>query len=118
MPSVAFGFEPLNKDDAGTVKAGGNQIEQYFFAINRHPGNLQSNITTPGEEYTGINDARAFPFTYTQGLTEEIEALFSPQRTTPNLAEVIHDFQFIYLQANSDFMKMRKWDTLLQSNQR
>ncbi len=85
MPSVAFGFEPLNKDDAGTVKAGGNQIEQYFFAINRHPGNLQSDITTPGEEYTGINDARAFPFTYTRGLTEEIEASFSTTYyTKPN----------------------------------
>lgn len=77
MLSVTFGFEPLNKDDAGTVKAGGNQIEQYFFAINRHPGNPQSDITIPGEEYTGINDARAFPFTYTRGLTEEIEASFS-----------------------------------------
>ena len=77
IPSIAFGFEPLNTDDAGTVKAGGNQIEQYFFAINRHGENIQSDITTPGEEYAGINNARAFPFTYTRGITENIEASFS-----------------------------------------
>lgn len=77
IPSIVYGFEPLNTDDAGTVKAGGNQIEQYFFAINRHGENIQSDISTPGEEYVGINNARAFPFTYTRGITENIEASIS-----------------------------------------
>lgn len=74
---LSFAFEPLNTDDAGTVKAGGNQIEQYFFAINRNGSSQQSDLVTPGEEYSGTMDARAFPFTYTRGLTEEVEASFS-----------------------------------------
>ena len=75
----AFAFEPLNTDDAGTVKAGGNQIEQYFFTIQRH-GSTNSapiELVTPGEEFIGSGNARAFPFTYTRGLTETIEASFS-----------------------------------------
>lgn len=73
----AFAFEPLNTDDAGTVKAGGNQIEQYFFSINRSGSPQQADIITPGEEYVGRNDAKAFPFTYTRGLGEQVEASFS-----------------------------------------
>ena len=60
IPALAFAFEPLNTDDAGTVRSGGNQIEQYFFSINRHGGSQQSDIVTPGEEYTGNADAKAF----------------------------------------------------------
>ena len=77
LPVIAFAFEPLNTDDAGTVKAGGNQIEQYFFSINRQGGIDQADIVTPGEEYAGRTDAKAFPFTYTRGLTENLEASFS-----------------------------------------
>lgn len=77
MPTLAFAFEPLNTDDAGTVSAGGNQIEQYYFMINRSGGQQSSDIITPGEEYSGSTDARAFPFTYTRGLTDTIEASFS-----------------------------------------
>lgn len=77
VPMLSFAFEPLNTDDAGTVKAGGKQIEQYFFAINRNGSSQQSDLVTPGEEYSGTMDARAFPFTYTSGLTEEVEASFS-----------------------------------------
>lgn len=72
-----FAFEPLNTDDAGTVKAGGNQIEQYFFSINRNGSSQQADILTPGEEYVGRTDAKAFPFTYTRGLSDSIEASFS-----------------------------------------
>jgi hypothetical protein len=75
----ALAFEPLNTDDAGTVKANGNQIEQYFFSIQRH-GNANSTpveIVTPGEEFIGSGNARAFPFTYTRGLTDNTEASFS-----------------------------------------
>jgi len=73
----AFAFEPLNTDDAGTVESGGNQIEQYFFFINRSGGDRAADIITPGEEYSGNVDARAFPFTYTRGLSETVEASFS-----------------------------------------
>ena len=71
-----FAFEPLNTDDAGTVEAGRNQIEQYFFSINRH-GSVSAtpaDIVTPGEEYSGQDSAKAFPFTYTRGLTQTLEA--------------------------------------------
>lgn len=77
IPALAFAFEPLNTDDAGTVRSGGNQIEQYFFSINRHGGSQQSDIVTPGEEYTGNADAKAFPFTYTRGLSDTVEASIS-----------------------------------------
>jgi len=77
LPAFALAFEPLNTDDAGTVKAGGNQIEQYFFFINRADGAPSADILTPGEEYAGNADARAFPFTYTRGLSETVEASFS-----------------------------------------
>jgi len=77
LPTLALAFEPLNTDDAGTVKAGGNQIEQYFFFINRADGGQATDILTPGEEYSGNTDARAFPFTYTRGLSETVEASFA-----------------------------------------
>lgn len=77
IPAISFGFEPLNTDDAGTVQSGGNQIEQYFFSINRNENNQSADIVTPGEEYIGRTDAKAFPFTYTRGLTDNIEASFS-----------------------------------------
>jgi len=74
-PTLSFAFEPLNTDDAGTVKAGGNQIEQYFISINRPAGEGQTaDIITPGEEYAGNVDAKALPFTYTRGLSETVEA--------------------------------------------
>ena len=71
-----YAFEPLNTDDAGTVAPGKNQIEQYFFAINRHNSTsaAPTDIVTPGEEYSGQTNARAFPFTYTRGLSDTIEA--------------------------------------------
>jgi len=77
VPLLVFGFEPLNTDDAGTVASGRNQIEQYFFMINRSGGNQQVDIVTPGEEYTGQSSAKAFPFTYTRGLGDDLEASIS-----------------------------------------
>ena len=74
--SSCLAFEPLNTDDAGTVKAGGNQIEQYFFSINRHGSTAAApvDIITPGEEFAGQNSAKAYPFTYTRGLSDTVEA--------------------------------------------
>ncbi len=78
FPTLSNAFEPLNTDDAGTVAAGGNQIEQYFIFINRNGGSSQAvDIITPGEEYSGSADARALPFTYTRGLSNAVEASFS-----------------------------------------
>lgn len=69
-------FEPLNTDDAGTVAKGSNQIEQYFFKTAIHGGGTAStvDIITPGEEYFGNGGAKAFPLTYTRGLSENVEA--------------------------------------------
>jgi hypothetical protein len=79
ITSNVFAFEPLNTDDAGTVKADGNQIEQYFFSIQRHGNASQANvdIVTPGEEFIGSGNAKAFPFTFTRGLTESMEVSFA-----------------------------------------
>ncbi|MBU3550605.1 hypothetical protein [Polynucleobacter sp. MWH-Berg-3C6] len=85
LATSAAAFEPLNTDDAGTVVACGNQIEQYYFLINRSGGSQSSDIITPGEEYSGSTDARAFPFTYTRGLSDTVEASFSTTYyTQPN----------------------------------
>ncbi|OZA12669.1 MAG: hypothetical protein B7Y05_11655 [Polynucleobacter sp. 24-46-87] len=71
-------FEPLNTDDAGTVAKNSNQIEQYFFRTASHGGGSAGtvDIITPGEEYFGGSGAKAFPFTYTRGITENIEMSF------------------------------------------
>lgn len=76
IPVSVNAFEPLNTDDAGTVTKGSNQIEQYFFKTGSHGGGTAGtvDIITPGEEYFGGGDAKAFPFTYTRGITENIEA--------------------------------------------
>jgi hypothetical protein len=74
--SIAVAFEPLNTDDAGTVKMDMNQIEQYFFSIQRHGSTSATpiDIITPGEEFIGSNSAKALPFTYTRGLRDNLEA--------------------------------------------
>ena len=85
LAAPAAAFEPLNTDDAGTVVAGGNQIEQYYFFINRAGGSQAADILSPGEEYSGSTDARAYPFTYTRGLSDTVEASFSTTYyTQPN----------------------------------
>lgn len=76
LPIVCNAFEPLNTDDAGTVANGKNQIEMYFFKTSNHGVEVteSENIIAPGEEYFGTQSARAFPFTYTRGLTDTVEA--------------------------------------------
>ena len=73
LPSPVYAFEPLNTDDAATIGKSVNQIEQYFYVLhNNTPGNPGS-VATPGEEFRGIGNAKAFPFTYTHGLTDTTE---------------------------------------------
>ena len=76
LPMLCNAFEPLNTDDAGTVPKGKNQIEMYFFKTANHgvDATEAENVIAPGEEYFGTQSAQAFPFTYTRGLTETIEA--------------------------------------------
>jgi len=78
IPLVCQAFEPLNTDDAGTVVKGLNQIEQYFFTTASHGGGLvnPADVITPGEEYFGGQGAKAFPFTYTRGVTDDVEISF------------------------------------------
>jgi hypothetical protein len=75
LPLTVNAFEPLNTDDAGTVPKGRNQIELYFFKTGLHgsgPENTEDFIT-PGEEYFGKDNANALPFTYTRGVSENVE---------------------------------------------
>lgn len=78
IPLVCNAFEPLNTDDAGTVAKGLNQIEQYFFTTASHGGASADtvDIITPGEEYFGGQNAKAFPFTYTRGIADNVELSF------------------------------------------
>ncbi len=76
--AIVNAFEPLNTDDAGTVANNTNQIEQYYFRTASHGGGSADtvDITTPGEEYFGGSGAKAFPFTYTRGVAENVEISF------------------------------------------
>lgn len=79
--SFSHAFEPLNTDDAGTVKKNTNQIEQYFYAINQvnqDPG-LNEDSVTPGQEFIGSGSSKAFPFTYTRGVADNVEMAFGVQ---------------------------------------
>lgn len=75
--SHALAFEPLNTDDAGTVGIGVNQIEAYFYTITASGPNGEFSDISPGEEFVGSGNAKAFPFTYTRGISETIEASLS-----------------------------------------
>jgi hypothetical protein len=82
----AQAFEPLNTDDAGTVKKDGNQIEMYFYSINKvdQPTGSGQDLSSPGSEFLGPGSANAFPFTYTRGISENVEiALGTQYNATP-----------------------------------
>lgn len=82
----AWAFEPLNTDDAGTVKKGGNQIEQYFYYIHQvnQAGGSGEQDVSPGEEFIGPGSSKAFPFTYTRGVAENVElAIGTTYNATP-----------------------------------
>lgn len=69
----AHAFEPLNTDDAGTVGKKVNQIEQYFYVLHNNVAGNPGSVATPGEEFRGVGNAKAFPFTYTHGLSDTTE---------------------------------------------
>lgn len=66
-------FEPLNTDDAATIGKGTRQIEQYFYTLNNNSPGDPADISSPGEEFRGLGNATAFPFTFTYGLSESSE---------------------------------------------
>jgi hypothetical protein len=76
MACNAYAFEPLNTEDAGTVKKNSNQLELYFDMVHDSTpstGGSQS-IVVPGEEFVGKKgDLKFFPFTYTRGIAENAE---------------------------------------------
>jgi len=81
LMSQALAFEPLNTDDAGTVKKGGNQIEMYFYSINKvnQPTGPGQDISSPGAEFSGPGSTKSFPFTYTRGVAENVEIAIGTQ---------------------------------------
>jgi len=83
-------FEPLNTDDAGTVKKGGNQIEMYFYSINKvnQPTGPGQDLSSPGEEFLGPGSTKSFPFTYTRGVAENVEIAIGTQyNATPRASD-------------------------------
>jgi len=76
-----YGFEPLNTDDAGTVKKNTNQIELYFYSINQNkqPTGPGEDAVSPGTEFIGQGSTKSFPFTYTRGVSEDIEIAIGTQ---------------------------------------
>ena len=82
LPTMAF--EPLNTDDAGTIGKNVNQIEQYFYVLHNNVAGNPGGAATPGEEFRGIGNAKAFPLTYTYGLSESTEmSLATTYYSTP-----------------------------------
>ena len=72
----AHAFEPLNTEDAGTVKKNGNQIELYFDKVHdsASTAGVSQSVVVPGEEFLGKKgDVKFFPFTYTRGIDENAE---------------------------------------------
>jgi hypothetical protein len=76
LPLVTYGFEPLNTDDAGTVGKGVRQIEQYFYVLNNNSPGDPGDIAAAGEEFRGLGNAKALPFTFTYGLSDSTELSF------------------------------------------
>lgn len=77
LPAAAY--MPLNTDDAGTTAKGGYQIEQYFYSL-LQVGQSSSGFdaVSSGEDYQGVDNARAFPFTFSRGMTENLDLQFAP----------------------------------------
>jgi len=78
---LSHAYSPLNTDDAGTTAKGTNQVEQYFFSIlqvGQGDNGADSVNTSSGEDFSGIGNATAFPFSYSRGLTDRSDVTFSP----------------------------------------
>jgi hypothetical protein len=70
---------PFNTDDAGTNGKGGLQVEQYFYTLLLvGQDSTDTGSVSSGEDYQGVGNARAFPFAFSRGLTDNIDLQFTP----------------------------------------
>jgi hypothetical protein len=77
LPAAAY--MPLNTDDAGTTAKGGYQIEQYFYSLLQvGQSSTGPDAVSSGEDYQGVDNARAFPFTFSRGMTDTLDLQFAP----------------------------------------
>ena len=77
LPVAAY--MPLNTDDAGTTAKGGYQIEQYFYSLLQvGQSSTGPDAVSSGEDYQGVDNARAFPFTFSRGMTDNLDLQFAP----------------------------------------
>jgi hypothetical protein len=72
-------YMPLNTDDAGTTTKSTYQIEQFFYSLIQVGQSADNaDVATSGEDYQGSGSAQAFPFTFSRGLTDNIDLQFAP----------------------------------------
>ena len=77
LPAAAY--MPLNTDDAGTTAKGGYQIEQYFYSLVQvGQSSTGLDAVSSGEDYQGVDNARAFPFAFSRGVTDNLDLQFTP----------------------------------------
>jgi hypothetical protein len=75
LTPLSHGYAPLNTDDAGTVGHKTNQVELYgSFAKEYGAKSDQVDPTSAIVDYEGGGAVRALPFTYTRGITDELDA--------------------------------------------
>lgn len=74
----AHAYMPLNTEDAGTTAKGGYQVEQYFYRVLQVGQNsTDSGSVSSGQDYEGSGNAKAFPFAFSGGLTDNIDLQFT-----------------------------------------
>ena len=74
----AHAHMPLNTEDAGTTAKGGYQFEQYFYRLLQVGQNsTDSGSVSSGQDYEGSSNAKAFPFAFSGGLTDNIDLQFT-----------------------------------------
>jgi hypothetical protein len=72
-------YMPLNTDDAGTTTKGGYQVEQFYYSLIQVGQSADNSaVASSGEDYQGSGNAQAFPFTFSRGLTDNIDLQFAP----------------------------------------
>ena len=75
LTALSYAYAPLNTDDAGTVGHKTNQIELYgSFAKEYGAASEQTDPTSATVDYESGAAVRAAPFTYTRGITDELDA--------------------------------------------
>jgi hypothetical protein len=82
-------YMPLNTDDAGTTTKGTYQIEQFFYSLIQVGQSADNaDVATSGEDYQGSGNAQAFPFTFSRGLTDNIDLQFALVDRRPGVCRI------------------------------